>query len=105
MRATRRTSSAPSFGRVFRFTIAAASIFASAAGAQTVAITGGRVFPVSGAPIDNATVLIRDGKIAAVGTNVVIPAAARRIDATGPSCPETTTASSAGPRSSGWRGS
>jgi imidazolonepropionase-like amidohydrolase len=51
--------------------------------AQTIAITGGRVFPVSGPPIDNATVLIRDGKIVQVGANVSIPSDARRIDATG----------------------
>lgn len=51
--------------------------------AQTIAITGGAVYPVSGPKIDNATVLIRDGRIAAVGTNVAIPAGATRIDATG----------------------
>jgi imidazolonepropionase-like amidohydrolase len=51
--------------------------------AQTVAITGGRVFTVSGAPIDNGTVLIRDGRIAQVGANVQIPADASRIDARG----------------------
>ena len=51
--------------------------------AQTIAITGGTVYPVSGPKIDNATVLIRDGRIAAVGTNVAIPAGATRIDATG----------------------
>ncbi|HEY9227162.1 MAG TPA: amidohydrolase family protein, partial [Gemmatimonadaceae bacterium] len=56
---------------------------AASAQAQTIAITGGRVFPVSGPPIDNATVLIRDGKIAQVGTNVAIPTGARRIDAAG----------------------
>ena len=51
--------------------------------AQTIAITGGTVYPVSGPKIDNATVLIRDGRIAAVGTSVAIPAGATRIDATG----------------------
>jgi imidazolonepropionase-like amidohydrolase len=56
---------------------------AAPAAAQTIAITGGRVFPVSGPPIDNATVLIRDGKIAAVGADVAIPAGAERVDATG----------------------
>jgi imidazolonepropionase-like amidohydrolase len=59
------------------------SVCASIASAQTIAITGGRVFPVSGPSIDGATVLIRDGKIAQVGTNVAIPPGARRIDATG----------------------
>jgi imidazolonepropionase-like amidohydrolase len=51
--------------------------------AETIAITGGRVFPVSGPSIDRATVLIVDGKVAAVGTSVAIPDGATRIDATG----------------------
>lgn len=53
------------------------------AAAQTIAITGGKVYPVSGAPIEHGTVLMRDGKIVAVGANVTIPANAQRIDATG----------------------
>ena len=61
----------------------AALVHASSVSAQTIAITGGRVFPVSSAPIDNGTVLIRNGKIVAVGANVTIPAEAQRIDATG----------------------
>ena len=52
-------------------------------GAQTVAITGGRVHPVSGPVIENGTVLIRDGKIVEVGANVAVPQGATRIDATG----------------------
>src|ERR1041385_5542731 len=51
--------------------------------AQTIAITGGTVYPVSGPKLANATVLIRDGKIAAVGTSVAVPSDAIRIDATG----------------------
>jgi imidazolonepropionase-like amidohydrolase len=51
--------------------------------AQTIAITGGTVYPVSGPKIEHATVLIRDGRIAAVGTGVAIPADATRIDAAG----------------------
>ena len=53
------------------------------AAAQTIAITNGTVYPVSGPSIPNATVLIRDGLIVAVGARVNIPADARRIDATG----------------------
>ncbi|MEO5588193.1 MAG: amidohydrolase family protein [Gemmatimonadaceae bacterium] len=69
--------------------LSAAAIFAVAicnspsANAQTVAITGGKVYPVSSAPIENGTVLMRDGKIVAVGANVTIPADAQRVDATG----------------------
>jgi imidazolonepropionase-like amidohydrolase len=51
--------------------------------AQTVAITGGTVYPVSGPVIQNGTVLMRDGKIVAVGASVAVPAGAQRIDATG----------------------
>lgn len=67
--------------------IAAALVAASAlprtALAQTIAITGGRVFPVSGPPIDRGTVLMVDGRIAAVGASVAIPEGATRVDATG----------------------
>jgi imidazolonepropionase-like amidohydrolase len=56
---------------------------ASSVRAQTVAITGGKVYPVSGPPIENGTVLVRDGKIVAVGANVSVPGDATRIDATG----------------------
>src|SRR3990172_8186217 len=51
--------------------------------AQTIAITGGTVYPVSGPKMANATILIRDGTIAAVGTGLAIPADAARIDAAG----------------------
>jgi imidazolonepropionase-like amidohydrolase len=51
--------------------------------AQTIAITGGTVYPVSGPKLENATVLIRDGRIAAVGTSVTVPSGAIRIDAAG----------------------
>src|SRR5919106_6002277 len=51
--------------------------------AQTIAITGGTVYPVSGPKLAGATVLIRDGRIAAVGTTVAIPSGATRIDAAG----------------------
>jgi imidazolonepropionase-like amidohydrolase len=60
-----------------------ALVFAATAGAQTIAITGGTVYPVSGPRIEHGTVIIRDGKVAAVGANVPIPAGATRVDATG----------------------
>lgn len=53
------------------------------AAAQTIAITGGRVFPVTGPAIDGGTVVVTNGRITAVGANVAIPAGAQRIDATG----------------------
>src|SRR3954463_6078110 len=60
-----------------------APVVAIGAGAQTIAITGGKVYPVSGPPIENGTVVITNGKISAVGANVPIPSGAQRIDATG----------------------
>lgn len=56
---------------------------ATTAPPPVIAIVGARVYPVSGPMMENATVVIRDGKIAAVGADVAIPADARRIDGTG----------------------
>ncbi|RHA44304.1 amidohydrolase [Cellulomonas rhizosphaerae] len=50
---------------------------------SVVAVTGGRVVPVSSDPIEGGTVLVVDGRITAVGLDVEIPADARVIDATG----------------------
>jgi imidazolonepropionase-like amidohydrolase len=70
--------------RTTRVALAVAFLVASAgASAQTVAIVGGKVYPVSGPPIENGTVVITNGRITAVGTNVPVPAGAQRIDATG----------------------
>ena len=66
-----------------RVAVAAAAFAAAPVAAQTVAITGGTVYPVSGPKIERGTVLVRDGKIVAVGANVTIPAGAERVDATG----------------------
>jgi imidazolonepropionase-like amidohydrolase len=70
--------------RIIVAALAAASLLAPAvARAETVAIVGGTIEPVSAPRIANGTVLIRNGRIVAVGTNVAIPADARRIDARG----------------------
>jgi imidazolonepropionase-like amidohydrolase len=66
-----------------RLLIALAFGGASTASAQTIAITGGTVYPVSGPKIEHGTVIIRDGKIIAVGANVSVPAGAQTVDATG----------------------
>ena len=51
---------------------------------QTIAITGGHVVPVEGDPVDGGTVLLRDGKIAAVeGPGFAVPDVAEVVDATG----------------------
>jgi len=47
------------------------------------AIRNARIVTVSGPDIENGTVVIRDGKIDAVGTNVTVPAGAQTIDGSG----------------------
>lgn len=51
--------------------------------AGTFAIVGARIVTVSGAVIENGTVVIQNGKITAVGANASIPAGAERIDGKG----------------------
>ena len=49
----------------------------------TYAIRNARIVTLAGPDIENGTVVIRDGKIAAVGTNVSIPSGAQAIDGRG----------------------
>ncbi len=56
---------------------------AAAARAETIAIIGGHVVPVSAPEIEGGTILISKGKIEAIGKDVVIPEGARVIDAAG----------------------
>jgi imidazolonepropionase-like amidohydrolase len=51
--------------------------------AQAIAITGATVHVGNGQILDHATVVMVDGKITAVGTNVSVPAGAQTIDARG----------------------
>jgi imidazolonepropionase-like amidohydrolase len=51
--------------------------------AHLVAITNATILTVSHGTIARGTIVIRDGKIAAVGPDVAVPAGARVIDATG----------------------
>src|SRR5690625_1954520 len=50
---------------------------------SSVAITGGYVVPVAGDPVEGGTVLVADGVITAVGTDVDIPDGVPVVDATG----------------------
>ena len=54
-----------------------------AARSSTLAIQGAKIIPIVGELIAMGTILIRDGKIEAVGKDVVIPGEAKVIDATG----------------------
>ena len=49
----------------------------------TIAIRNARIVTVSGPDIENGTVVIRDGKIEAVGANVSVPAGAQTIEGRG----------------------
>ncbi|HET7697112.1 MAG TPA: amidohydrolase family protein [Vicinamibacterales bacterium] len=49
----------------------------------TIAITNARIHPVSGPVIQRGTIVMRGGRIAAVGANVTVPAGAQVIDAAG----------------------
>jgi imidazolonepropionase-like amidohydrolase len=50
---------------------------------QDVAIRGATIITLAGGDIQNGTILVRNGKITAVGTNVSIPSGVRTIDGTG----------------------
>lgn len=59
-------------------------LLAVSAGAETVAIVGGKVHTLGPAgTIEGGTVVIADGKVLAVGRDVTVPSGARRIDAAG----------------------
>ncbi len=63
----------------------AAALATSPAAAQdrAIAFTGARILTMAGEPIENGTLVIKDGTIIAVGANVAIPADAERRDAAG----------------------
>ena len=66
--------------------IAAAVILfaATAADAQTTrAFINARIIPITGAPIEKGTLLVRDGRIAEIGANVTIPGGAEKVDLAG----------------------
>ncbi len=72
----------PSTGAVLG-AIAALAIAAPGAPAQEIAIVGGSVHPISGPAIEGATVLVHDGRIVAVGSDLEVPGTARVVDASG----------------------
>jgi len=50
---------------------------------QPIALVGATIHPISSAPIEDGVLIISDGKIAAVGKDVSIPANSKRIDVSG----------------------
>ena len=50
---------------------------------QEIAIKAGTILPINDAPIENGTILIKDGKITALGQNIAVDSDIRVIDANG----------------------
>jgi imidazolonepropionase-like amidohydrolase len=55
----------------------------SQASSSVYVITHAKIFTLAGSPIEDGTLVMRDGKIAAVGSSVEVPAGAQVIDAQG----------------------
>ncbi len=68
--------------RAFEATAAGESQWKSDGG-ETIALVGGTVHPIASPDIVGATVLLQDGRIAAIGVDVPIPADARVVDVRG----------------------
>jgi len=62
---------------------AAVALMASVAQAEFVALVGGTIHPVSGPPIENATLVMSDARILGLGRDIEVPAGARVEDVTG----------------------
>jgi hypothetical protein len=78
-----RCASAVSVAAVFSLFFVAPSLFAQGGEPQSFAIRGAKVVPVSGPTIENVTVVLSRGIIAAVGKDVTIPSEAWVIDGKG----------------------
>jgi len=59
------------------------ALAASMSAQNVIAVRGATVHTAAGPPISNATIVVRDGKIDAVGAGIAIPAGAKIYDATG----------------------
>ena len=68
---------------VAALTIGMATAAGLANGDSVVAIRGGAIMPVTAPPIEDGVVLIRNGKIEAVGRDVKVPDGAEVMDAAG----------------------
>jgi imidazolonepropionase-like amidohydrolase len=72
-----------STGALLAATLTLDPLGASAPVASIYAVKGARIFTAAGAPIENGTVLIRNGVIEEIGATVTVPPDAIVIDATG----------------------
>jgi imidazolonepropionase-like amidohydrolase len=71
--------------KIIQRTLAAAALLAmpAALAAQDVAIRNATIITINAGDIENGTIVVRNGKITAVGRNVTVPAGVRTIDGTG----------------------
>src|SRR4051794_1151045 len=69
--------------RLAAFAAAAMAAGVAPSAADTLAITGATVYQRADKKLDNATIVIRDGKIAEVGAGLAVPAGATQIDGKG----------------------
>ena len=76
-----RKTAPSSYHTIIMVAIAVLMTVGPARAQEVVAVRAGRILPVSGPPIVNGVVLIRNGKITAIGKSLVIPKGARVIDA------------------------
>ncbi len=58
-------------------------LFGQARSAPAVVIANATIFTITDGVIENGSILIRNGRIAAVGTKIVVPKGATHIDGTG----------------------
>src|SRR3954469_17647727 len=63
--------------------LTALAVAPAAVPAQDVAIRNATIITIANGDIENGTIVVRNGKIAAVGKNVAVPAGVRVIDGTG----------------------
>ncbi len=63
--------------------LAAGLILGQAVPAKIIAIKGAKIIPVVGDEIEGGTILIKDGKIAAIGWDIGVPSGAEVVDAKG----------------------
>jgi enamidase len=77
-----RSSSAPWISTIARG-LALLAAFAGPAVAQNLAITNARILDGTGGVIERGTIVVRDGRIAAIGATAAVPNGVQRIDASG----------------------
>lgn len=77
------TTTMRTISRLSRVALVAALFAPAAVVAQDVAIRNATLLTITNGDIENGTIVVRNGKITAIGTNVSIPSGIRVIDGTG----------------------